>query len=311
MPTQVQIRGTTQATQEARTLASRELDVNTTDMRLSVHNGSTAGGIPHVNCFDAQNQEFTYATATGTDSIAITLAKAPASYQTGQAFEWKAANNNTGSATLNVNTLGAKTIYKAVGGALVVLEADDIVQGGIYRVAYDGTNMVLVGGVGGGGSETFISPVTISGTTDISTAIPSDVTRIDLRFEGIVRASTGTNSAFGIQVGSGSYSSSGYQSVVRHTVTGGATTAETETVLFLICETENTNFEPIYGHATIWRADVSSNTWIFTFQGIGLNNTDITASGYITLGGALDRVRFEYTNGTNQPNGGTVVLSYQ
>ena len=112
MTKQVQVRGTSQASQESRTLASRELDINTTDSRICIHDGSTAGGVPHVNWRDAQNQEYTYAAASGTNTITITLAKAPAAYQAGQKFVFKAANTNTASATLNVNSLGAKTIKK-------------------------------------------------------------------------------------------------------------------------------------------------------------------------------------------------------
>ena len=142
MPTQVQIRGAAQATQEVRTLASRELDVNTTDKRICIHDGSTAGGIPHVNYADHQNQEFVYAAATGTDAIAISLAIAPAAYQAGQKFCFKAANNNTGSATLNVNSLGAQTLKKK-GSTLETLSADDIIAGGIYTVYYDGTDFII------------------------------------------------------------------------------------------------------------------------------------------------------------------------
>lgn len=153
MPTtQVQIRGNVEATQEARTLASRELDVNTTDARLSIHNGSTAGGIPHINCFDGQNNEFTYAAASGTDTITITLPVAPASYATGQTFKFKAAATNTGSATLNVNSLGAKTLKKknVSGGTIDNLIAGDIINGAMYSVTYDGTDFI-VDAVGGGG----------------------------------------------------------------------------------------------------------------------------------------------------------------
>lgn len=150
MPTQVQVRGATQATQEARTLAVREIDVNTTDSRIAIHDGSTAGGIPHANYADIQNQEWVYAAATGTDSIAITLAIAPAAYAAGQRFVFKAANTNTGSATLNVNSLGAKTIKKISGTSIITLNAGDIVSGGIYTVFYDGTDMIMASAAGGG-----------------------------------------------------------------------------------------------------------------------------------------------------------------
>lgn len=153
MTTQVQIRGAATATQAARTLAARELDVDTTLSRLNVHNGSTVGGIPHANYKDVQNQEWVYAAASGTDSIAISLSKAPAAYAAGQRFCFKAANTNTASATLNVNSLGAKTIKKVDNGALATLTAGDIVAGAIYVVVYDGTDMLIVSGAGGSSSQ--------------------------------------------------------------------------------------------------------------------------------------------------------------
>jgi len=172
MSTQVQHRGAAQATQEARTLVAREIDFNTTDWRMCVHNGTTAGGVPHANCFDVQNQEWTYAAASGTNTITATYAKAPAAYQAGQKFSFKAANTNSGSATLNVNSLGAKTIKKVSNGALTTLASGDIVSGVIYEVTYDGTDMLLGAGSGGGGAGwELIEEVAMSGTNLHVTAL--------------------------------------------------------------------------------------------------------------------------------------------
>lgn len=78
------------------------------------------------------------------------LAIAPAAYQAGQKFCFKAANNNTGSATLNVNSLGAQTLKKK-GSTLETLSADDIIAGGIYTVYYDGTDFIIeIGGSSAG-----------------------------------------------------------------------------------------------------------------------------------------------------------------
>lgn len=57
---------------------------------------------------------------------------------------------NVGATTLNLNGLGAVTIVKNVSATL----ADgDIVAGGIYELAYDGTNFQLLGsGLGSGSS---------------------------------------------------------------------------------------------------------------------------------------------------------------
>lgn len=152
MSTQVQIRGATQATQEARTLAARELDIDTTNSRLSVHDGSTAGGIKHCTFKDQQNQTFNYASATGTNTLTATFSPAPTSYAAGQLFTFKAENTNTGATTFNANSLGAKNIYKKdVGsGTIIALSSGDLIQNGIYAIRYDGTQFQLESTDGGG-----------------------------------------------------------------------------------------------------------------------------------------------------------------
>lgn len=53
----------------------------------------------------------------------------------------KAAANNTGALTLNPDGLGATAVKRQDGSAL---EADDIVAGGVYGFAFDGTNFKLL-----------------------------------------------------------------------------------------------------------------------------------------------------------------------
>lgn len=144
MATQVQIRGASQATQEARTLVQRELDVNTTDGRICVHDGARAGGIRHVNMFDQQNSEFNYASASGTNAITASMRVAPTSYIAGQVFWLKIANTNTGAVTVNINSLGAKTLQKVLSGTLTNLSSGDLISGQTVSIVYDGTNFQLI-----------------------------------------------------------------------------------------------------------------------------------------------------------------------
>lgn len=67
-------------------------------------------------------------------------------YVPGMRLTFKAAANNTGPATVNVNGLGVKDIRKSGAD---VLAAGDIKAGAIYDLLYDGTNFQLAGGVGG------------------------------------------------------------------------------------------------------------------------------------------------------------------
>lgn len=146
MPTQVQQRGAVAATQNARTLTARELDVDTTNRRIAVHDGSRAGGWPMANFQDVQNNAFTYAVATGTNTIAISVTPAPTAYAAGQEFVFRAANTTTGAATLNVNSLGARNILRrdTGSGTLIALTSGNIIQNGVYKVVYDGTQFQLV-----------------------------------------------------------------------------------------------------------------------------------------------------------------------
>ena len=88
-------------------------------------------------------------TASGTDTYAVTE-PLPATYSPKERFLVRFTNANTGAATLNRSTLGAKSIVKADGSALV---AGDIEAGGTYLLSYNGTNFQMVGDGGGGGGS--------------------------------------------------------------------------------------------------------------------------------------------------------------
>ena len=68
-------------------------------------------------------------------------------YAAGDVIMFKANHTCSGASTLNVDALGAKTIKTADGGDVV---SGDIVSGGLYLLAYDGTNFQIVNTIGGG-----------------------------------------------------------------------------------------------------------------------------------------------------------------
>lgn len=83
------------------------------------------------------------ASSGGSDTYAITVTPIPGSYAAGDVFYFKADVANTGAASLNVNSLGAKTIKKWVGTALADLDDGDIQANQLVGVQYDGTYLVL------------------------------------------------------------------------------------------------------------------------------------------------------------------------
>ena len=90
------------------------------------------------------------ADSAANDTYVITLSPIPESYVTGMVFHFKATTANTGAATLNVNSLGAKTIKKRND---VDLETGDIEAGQIVTVVYDGTNFQMQSQVASGFSN--------------------------------------------------------------------------------------------------------------------------------------------------------------
>lgn len=88
--------------------------------------------------------------ASGTNTYTISEAF-PATYTSKERFLVRFTNANTGAATLNRNSLGAKDIKKADGSAL---SSGDIQAGATYLLSYNGTYYQLIGSSGGGGTVT-------------------------------------------------------------------------------------------------------------------------------------------------------------
>lgn len=80
-------------------------------------------------------------TVSGVDTILGTIAPGPTSYTAGQLFRFIPAGSNTGPATLNINSIGAKAVTKF---GTVALAAGDLVGGKVYEAIYDGTQFQLL-----------------------------------------------------------------------------------------------------------------------------------------------------------------------
>lgn len=105
-----------------------------------------------------------YAADTGaSDDYAISIG-GYAAYAAGDQFAFKANTANTGAATLNVNSLGAKTIKKNHDQTLA---NNDIEAGQLVHVIYDGTDFQMLSQLGnasaGGGSIPYAAD---AGSTD-------------------------------------------------------------------------------------------------------------------------------------------------
>jgi hypothetical protein len=109
--------------------AGTNITIDDTDPLNPIINASGGGGIPH-------------ATAAGTDTYTATITGV-AAYTDADAFLIRFTNGNTSGATLNINSLGAKTLYRNNDGALI---GGDIINGGemlcIYNTSLNGFQVI-------------------------------------------------------------------------------------------------------------------------------------------------------------------------
>ena len=118
--------------------------------------------------------EATLETVSGTDTYTVTYDIVPSAYSTKMRLWLLFTNANTSTTpTLNVNSLGAKTIVDHKGNALAV---GAISASSVHHAIYDGTNIRLVGTVVGAASATTSGIVELA--TDAETVTGTDTARV-------------------------------------------------------------------------------------------------------------------------------------
>lgn len=130
------------------------------------------------------------ADAQANDTYVVTLSPVPAAYYAGMAVNFMANTANTGACTLNVNSLGAKTIKKRNDQTLA---NGDIEANQFVTVIYDGTNFQMqsqVGATTGTGSVVHSAAPTFTGQPAIPTI---NLTGGQIAFPSTAAPSAGVN----------------------------------------------------------------------------------------------------------------------
>jgi hypothetical protein len=138
-------------------------------------NNSWRAGMGSLKRFHGRIQGM-YASTGSANAYVLTPSVALAAYVTGERYSFRSNFANTGSATLNISALGAKTIKKLVGAAKTTLAANDIISAQPVTVEYDGTDMIMVTPTGNEGTVTSVAtagmatggPITSTGAVTVS-----------------------------------------------------------------------------------------------------------------------------------------------
>jgi hypothetical protein len=96
----------------------------------------------------------------------VTLAPVPTAYAVGMQFDFIVSFANTGAATINVNSLGAKNIFKQGPSGPTALTGSELQIGQAVTLVYDGTQFQIISDLG----ATSIGWVVAGGTADTLTA---------------------------------------------------------------------------------------------------------------------------------------------
>jgi hypothetical protein len=189
--------------------------------------------------------------------------------------------------------------------ASLVLTGDTSGQVTISAPAVAGTNtLTLQAATATNAVNTLGTAVaSTSGTSIEFTSLPSWIKKITVMFSGV---STSGTSVVQIQLGSGSFTTSGYNGNTG-SFTSGTPTVSTFSTGFA-SSSGGSAADLRYGNFTL--TTLGSNIWTGTGQ-FATGAYFTFGTGQITLGGVLDRVRITTVNGTDTFDAGTINILYE
>lgn len=250
-----------------------------------------------------------YSQSSGNSAPAVTVAFQPWVDTSSSPPVWKVRN-------------GSNSAWITVG----VLDPAGFNAGGITAIANGGTGATTAtaalaallpsqGGNAGKALVTSGSAATWSTVTGITSStavastgdpsidfisIPSSVKRITVMLSAI---STNGSSAVQIQIGSGSFTTSGY---------AGSTTVTSTTVNYNSGFVVHTNIlAATVAYSTIVLVKVDGNTWLENHSTSSASNAVAIGNGGLSLSGTLDRVRITTVNGTDTFDAGSINILYE
>lgn len=222
------------------------------------------------------------ASVAGTNTITGSMTPDLTSYSNGMMVIFTPANNTSGAATINIDSLGAKSIVKGDGTAL---ESGDLQASTTHFLLYDGTNFVclnplslnLVNG-------TFTGTLSVTGALTLNGSLTTDNTTADEPgYKGLPpNAQTGGNytcvlsdAGKSIQCGAFTYTIPANASVAYPTGTaitfintGGACSIAINSDTLVLAATVTTGTRTLAANGMATAVKVASTTWFISGTGL-------------------------------------------
>ena len=226
-----------------------------------------------------------------------------------------AGNSTNGGTAITTDTSGTLNIVTGSGSganAITIDASQAVTMPGTLAVTGAqtvGGNLTVTGTLtaSGGvtGSITRGTAVTASGTSVDFTSLPSTIKRITVMFSGV---STNGSSNIQIQLGSGSFATSGYLGVIGETANSSAVSASFTAGIGL---TQRISASTAL-HGIVIITNLSSNIWSAgVTTALSTAPQAFSGASSISLGGTLDRIRITTANGTDTFDAGSINILYE
>jgi hypothetical protein len=160
--------------------------------------------------------------------------------------------------------------------------------------------------VGFGLNASLVSGTAVASTSGTSidfTGLPAGIKRITVIYYGV---STNGASNGQIQIGSGSFTTSGYTSSAAYTGTSTGMTTQTSGFLLWLAGGSGDFYR---GNIVI--TNVSGNNWVCSSTLARADGYQMIGGGSVSLSGTLDRVRITTVSGTDTFDAGTINILYE
>ena len=214
-------------------------------------------------------------------------------YASGWSSLGSAAGSNTQVQYNNSGVLAGSSAFTFNGTTLTV-----------PKIAFASSNVPSLTNYQGGAITSGTTVGSTSGTSIDFTGIPTWVKRITVMFEGV---STNGTSTVQVQLGDGSFVTSGYASIASGF--GGASSTTLSFTTGIVTGDSSTAAMNRYGN--VYLTTLGNNVWTvtgsFALPAIGQH----LFSGGLSLVNALDRIRITTVNGTDTFDAGTINILYE
>jgi hypothetical protein len=300
------------------TITSNQIIVSASALTLDFRSTTlTSGTVTTVigtpaNLTIASTDSFGLVTASGNQRIAIlainnagTIELAAASLFGSQSLDETGVITTVTAATTSAQiksaTARTNVAYRVIGfvdatfttgtgwGSLTVVQG----QGGVNLVRQTAINLGT-------------SVASTSGTSIDFTGVPSWVNRITIMFRGV---SLSGSSYYLVQIGAGSFLTSGYESAGGLNAGGGTVDVQTSSNGFIIRNSANAS---ALTRGTMVLNRITGNTWVSSHSfGDRAQVVVSQGGGDVALSGTLDRVRITTVNGTDTFDAGTINIAWE